>query len=492
MFKSALIPRQLDKEDYRIALPELRQTFLNLQMQLIDEKRFPVIVVIEGVDGSGKADLVHKIYEWGDPHFLRANAFGSDSTSEAYYPSMWRYWSVLPPKGKIGFFLGSWYYKPLLTRVLDGLSQAEFESKLRAINRFEELLTSEGALLLKLWLSLPQDEADGKANNKKQQSLLSFTQWGNLTKKELKRFDGAVEMLGRITSTATAPWIVVPSNDRRYRDIMAGQAICTAVKKRLSSKGTLASSAPAIISPLDGRTVLDELDMTLTLEKEEYEKQMDKGQLTLSKLCENAKFSEKGLVLIFEGADAAGKGSSIRRVVRALDPRKVEAHAIAAPTDEEGAQPYLWRFWRRIPKRGHVGIFDRSWYGRVLVERVEGFCSEADWMRAYDEINDFEQELVESGLIIVKFWLAISQEEQLARFKARENIPFKQYKLTNEDWRNREKWNDYSLAVNDMVDRTSTNYAPWTLVEANCKRFARVKVLKTICQKIETAIAATA
>lgn len=483
MFKSALIPRSLEKEDYKNTIPVLREEFLNLQLQLVDLKEFPVIVVIEGVDGSGKAELVHRFYEWGDPHYLRTNAFDFHSTSEHFYPPMWRYWTVLPPKGKIAFFLGSWYYKPLMQRMSNEISSSEFETKLRAINRFEEQLVNEGALILKLWLSLPSK--NGKLKSKGAIPRLSFKQFSNLSKKQIKRFVPAVETMARITSTGDAPWMVIPSNDHRYRDVAVGKAICQAISKRLSSDSTGEDIAPTIVTPLDGKTVLDNLDLTKTLEKDEYDKKLKQYQFALSEYITGEKIGDKGLVLVFEGTDAAGKGSAIRRVVRALDPRNVDAHAIAAPTDEEKAQPYLWRFWRRIPKRGHVGIFDRSWYGRVLVERVESFCTESEWMRAYDEINDFELELAESGLIIVKFWLAITKQEQLARFKEREKTSFKQYKLTDEDWRNRKKWKQYSLAVNDMVDRTSTSYAPWTLVEANCKRYARVKVLETIINRIE-------
>ncbi len=195
------------------------------------------------------------------------------------------------------------------------------------------------------------------------------------------------------------------------------------------------------------------------------------------------------LVAAFEGNDAAGKGGAIRRVAAALDPRQYRIVPIAAPTEEERAQPYLWRFWRHIPARGKFTIFDRSWYGRVLVERVEGFCSPADWMRAYGEINDFEEQLVNAGVVVVKFWLAIDQQTQLERFEEREQTPFKRYKITEDDWRNRDKWDDYSQAVGDMVDRTSSEIAPWTLVEANDKRWARVKVLRTINEALEAAFA---
>lgn len=473
----------MGKEEYKSALPELRQEFLNLQLQLVESRNAPVIIVIEGVDGSGKAELVNKIYEWGDPHYLRTNAYNFESTSEDYYPPMWRYWTALPAKGKIGFFLGSWYYKPMMQKIKGEINDSEFEKKLRAINRFEDLLVQDGAIIIKLWLSLVSD--NGKKSNKDELPRLSFKQWHKLSKKEEKNFQPTIETLARITSTGSAPWTVVPSSEKRYRDITVGKAICSAMKRRLSPDFDKAGSAPAIITPLDNVTMVGNLDSSKSIEKEEYEDLVKKYQRDLTRLSTSKKLSKSGLVLVFEGTDAAGKGSSIRRVVHALDPRIVDAHAIAAPTDEEKAQPYLWRFWRRIPKRGNVGIFDRSWYGRVLVERVEKFCSDAEWMRAYDEINDFEYELTESGLTIVKFYLAISKEEQLIRFKARENTPFKQYKLTDEDWRNRKKWKPYSIAVNDMIDRTSTRYAPWTLVEANDKKFARVKVLKTIVERLE-------
>lgn len=487
MFKSALIPRHLDKEEYKAQLPELRNEFLNLQFDLLDRKEFPLILVVEGVDGSGKADLVNRIYEWGDPHYLKTNAYAFESTSENFFPPMWRFWTALPPKGRIGIFLGSWYYKPLAQRLDGEISSTDYESRLRAINRFEELLVHEGATILKLWLSLPASNGKNSKNGKKEEiPKLSFKQWHRLSKKGEKKFVPAIEKMARITSTGHAPWTVIPSNDPRYRDIAVGKTICSALKNRLDEKGKSKIIVPSIITPLDGQSVLDQLDLSKTLDKKTYEKELIKYQIELSKITESKAFrNNKGLVLVFEGTDAAGKGSAIRRVVTALDPRYADAHAIAAPTDEEKAQPYLWRFWRRIPKRGHVGIFDRSWYGRVLVERVEKFCTEADWMRAYDEISDFEYELSESGLIIVKFWLSISQDEQLARFKAREKTSFKRYKLTDEDWRNRKKWKNYAVAVNDMVDRTSTSFAPWTLVAANCKKYARVKVLKTIVERIK-------
>ena len=243
--------------------------------------------------------------------------------------------------------------------------------------------------------------------------------------------------------------------------------------------------APPIRVNIDGRSVLSELNLRHTLSEKDYEEQLAKWQGKLSELVRDPRFKGRSLVCAFEGADAAGKGGAIRRITAAMDARDYQIIPVAAPTEEERAQPYLWRFWRHIPRNGRVAIFDRTWYGRVLVERVEGFCAETDWLRAYTEINDFEHDLADAGVIVAKFWLQISQEEQLKRFKEREKIEFKRFKITEEDWRNREKWDAYQQAICDMVDRTSTGTAPWTLVEANDKGYARVKILRTICERLE-------
>jgi polyphosphate kinase 2 (PPK2 family) len=244
----------------------------------------------------------------------------------------------------------------------------------------------------------------------------------------------------------------------------------------------------APLPPLDDQvTLLDSLDMTLRLDKADYEEQLIAEQARFSGLLRDKRMRRHALVAVFEGNDAAGKGGAIRRVAAALDPRQYSIVPIAAPTEEERAHPYMWRFWRHIPARGKFTVFDRSWYGRVLVERVEGFCSKADWLRAYGEINDFEEQIADAGVVVVKFWLAIDKETQLERFQEREEIPFKRFKITEDDWRNRDKWDAYRAAVCDMVDRTSTEISPWTLVEANDKRWARVKVLRTLNEALEEA-----
>ncbi len=293
----------------------------------------------------------------------------------------------------------------------------------------------------------------------------------------------------RETSTAEAPWIVVEGADARYRNLTVGKILLEALRKRIDNPVKhVAPDAAPLHAPIDKLNVLDKLDMAQKIEKKKFDIELEKYQGKLNLLTRDPRFRKISVLVALEGSDAGGKGGAIRRVTAALDARYYHIIPVAAPTEEERAQPYLWRFWRYIPHTGHFNIFDRTWYGRVLVERVEKYCSEADWMRAYSEINDFEQQLVDSGIVLVKFWLAITKEEQLRRFKEREKIGFKRFKITEEDWRNREKWDAYESAVCDMVDRTSTGIAPWTLVEANDKNFARIKILKTLCQRIEAAL----
>jgi len=284
--------------------------------------------------------------------------------------------------------------------------------------------------------------------------------------------------------------MVIEGADPEYRSLTAGRVLLAALRERLDEKTPkqLPDRNPLLLPGIDRRNLLRALDLNQPMTREEYHRALEKWQGQLNLLSRHPRFKELSVVAVFEGNDAGGKGGAIRRVTQALDARQYHGIPVAAPTEEERAQPYLWRFWRHIPRRGRFAIFDRSWYGRVLVERVEGFCAEPDWMRAYSEINDFEQQLVANHTVVVKFWLAIGKDEQLKRFREREHIVFKRFKITKEDWRNRKKWEAYERAVCDMVDRTSTAIAPWTLIEANNKHHARIKVLKTLCHAIENGL----
>jgi polyphosphate kinase 2 (PPK2 family) len=288
------------------------------------------------------------------------------------------------------------------------------------------------------------------------------------------------------TSTGEAPWTVLPCDDPDYRDLSFGRSVLASLRAHLAADATpVTKVASPTIPNVDRRNLLDALDLSLALEKPDYRKRLREAQYELFEQTQRKPFRHRALVVAFEGHDAAGKGGAIRRVAMALDPRQYRIHSVAAPNDEERARPYLWRFWRNAPRHGHIAIFDRSWYGRVLVERVEGFAQPAEWGRAYSEINDFEEELSEGGVIVVKFWLAVSKEEQLRRFEERADTQYKQYKITDEDWRNREKWDLYHDAIGEMIDRTSTAAAPWTLIEAQDKKHARVKVLETLVERLK-------
>jgi len=491
MFESAELGHKIDKKTYDKEVPTLREALLNAQFDLAQQAKFPVVILIGGVDGAGKGETVNLLNEWMDPRHIQAHAMGEKSDEEQQRPPMWRFWRALPPKGKIGMFFGSWYTDPIVQRVLKQTKAAQLSQSIEQINHFEKMLTDEGALILKFWFHMSKDAQEKRLKalekNPKTRWRVTKLDWERF--KLYDKFRKVSEHALRETSSAEAPWIVVEGTDARYRSLTVGRILLEALRKRLDtpSKPRTIHVAP-IQAPIDQLDVFDKLNMTLKLDKKKFETELEKYQGKLNLLTRDPRFRKMSVIALFEGSDAGGKGGAIRRITGALDARYYRIIPVAAPTEEERAQPYLWRFWRHIPRTGRVTIFDRSWYGRVLVERVEKFCSEADWMRAYSEINDFEEQLVDNNTVLVKFWLAITKEEQLRRFKEREKTGYKRFKITDEDWRNREKWNDYERAVCDMVDRTSTEIAPWTLVEANDKNFARVKILKTLCQRIEAAM----
>lgn len=494
MFESAELGHNTDKDAFDATVPALRAELLNAQFELLDLKQFAVVVLINGIDGAGKGETVNLLNEWMDPRHIQAWAFDAPTEEESARPFMWRFWRALPPAGKIGVLFNNWYTDPIHERVERSSKKADFDQRLDEIRRFEEMLTREGVLLIKFWFHLSKD---GQKKRLKDLEKDPRTRW-RVTERDWRfydLYDRYRDVAGhalRLTSTGDCPWTIVDGSDPRFRALFVGRALIDALRRRLSAvqqhwaaRKTAAALPPAI----DALNLLNSLQMQQEMSKNEYKDRLERYQGRLALLTRDDAFRNRSLVLVFEGADAAGKGGAIRRVTAALDARQYRVVPIAAPTEEERAQPYLWRFWRHLPSRGKAVMFDRSWYGRVLVERVEGFCSEADWMRAYTEINDFEDQLAQSGAIVVKFWLAISADEQLARFKEREAEPHKRFKITDDDWRNRDKADDYARAVCDMVDRTSTEIAPWTLIEADNKLFARIKILRTICESVEAGLA---
>ena len=490
MFESAELGHRIGKATYKRQEPKLREALLDVQFDLATGKAFPVVILIGGVDGAGKGETVNTLNAWMDPRHILTNAMGEPSDEERERPPMWRFWRALPPRGAIGIFFGSWYTAPIVDRVLRRTRDADLEKSVEEIKRFEKMLADEGALILKFWfhLSKKQQKSRLKALEKdpKTRWRVTATDWERF--KIYDRFREVSERTLLHTNAAHAPWIVVEGTDENYRDLTVGRAILDALNRRLRARPHKTPVVePAPLPAVDNLHLLNTLDLKLKLSRNEYKTELEKYQGRLNLLTRDPKFRNKSVVVVFEGNDAAGKGGAIRRTTGAVDARFYRVIPVAAPTEEERAQPYLWRFWRNLPRLGHLTVFDRSWYGRVLVERVQGFCNQADWLRAYSEINDFEEEMTRHNLVLVKFWMAISPEEQMKRFKERQATGFKRFKLTEEDWRNRRKWNDYVCAVCDMVDRTSTSIAPWTLVEANDKYYARIKVLRTICESIEAA-----
>ena len=492
MFEAAEIGHKLPKGEYKRIEPQLRADLLDAQYELSRDGRFPVVILISGVRGAGKGETVNLLNEWMDPRHIHTHAFDNPTDEERDRPPMWRYWRALPPKGKIGMLFGSWYTAPIIDRVFKRTRPADLVQSLDEIRRFERMLADDGVLLLKFWfhLSKKRQKERLKALQADSQTSWRVTQRDWDFFKYYDRFYRVSEDALRQTSLPWAPWTVVEGSDPQYRVATVARTLLEAMRSRINQASVAAAAPPRdalppLVRPADGRDVLNQLDLSKTLPKKAFGTELARQQQRLALLTRHPGFRQRHVVAVFEGMDAAGKGGAIRRITGALDARLYRIIPIAAPTDEERAQPYLWRFWRHVPMKGRFTIYDRSWYGRVLVERVEKFAAPADWERAYSEINDFEAQLAHNGGIIVKYWLQISKEEQLRRFQEREKTLHKQFKITEEDWRNRKKWDQYQLAAAEMVERTSTTAAPWTLVPSNDKYQARIQVITSLCDRIE-------
>ncbi len=501
MFEAAELGHRVSKAEYARAEPILREALLRAQYALGESRPFAVVILSAGIDGAGRREAVNLLNAWMDPRFISVHGMGNPSDEEAERPPMWRFWRRLPARGQIGIFLGSWYTQPLLDRAYGRIGSARYHEAIERIEHFERMLCDEGVLLIKFWFHLSKQrqhtrlkdlEADPKTRWR-----VTEQDWRNFARSD--QFHEASEQAIRMTNRAHATWTIIDGSEERFRSLAMGRALLEALERRLAECESAPKSHPPVLKSstqlaprpaagLDNRHILNALDLGQRIKRSAYLQQLEALQGRLNLLTRHKDFHRISVVTVFEGNDAAGKGGAIRRITGAMDARFYHVIPVAAPTEEEHAHPYLWRFWRHLPQRGHFAIFDRSWYGRVLVERVEGYCAEADWQRAYGEINDFEDQMAGHHIVVVKFWLAISQDEQLTRFNAREATDFKRYKITPDDWRNRERWDDYAAAVCDMVERTGTTAAPWTLVEANNKYFARIKVLATLCERIEAAL----
>ena len=494
MFESAEVGRSISKESFNREEPKLQTELLKAQHAL-QEARVQVVIILSGVEGAGKGEVLSRLCKWLDIRGLQTYAFLDEAEEERERPRYWRFWRVMPPRGKVSILFGSWYSQPIIDRVFRRIDKDTFERELNRIVDFERLQTDDGALFVKFWYHLPKKLLKQRIKeDKKDKRQEANTPFFRKFFKRFAEFLAASERALRKTDTGFCPWHVVEASDARYRDLETGRILLGAFRKRLaqlSQKDRTVKEMDAEVPPnpeSKTATVLDRVDLARTVTDKDYRSGMGKMQKKLYKMAWDAYLQRHNTVAVFEGWDASGKGGAIRRVTAGVDGRLFRVISIAAPTDEERAQHYLWRFWRHIPRAGYITIYDRSWYGRVLVERVEKFASETEWSRAYREINEFEAQLCEHGVTLLKFWIHISAEEQLKRFKEREKLAWKQHKITEEDWRNREKWKAYEDAVNDMVAHTSTDYAPWTLVAGNDKKVARVQILQTFCERLGKAL----
>ncbi len=494
------LAKSLEKDEYKAIMPELEQR-LGLLQREARELNLPMMIVFEGWDAAGKGTMINRLIQTLDPRGFVVHSINAPTEGERLRPFLWRFWIKTPAKGRIAVFDRSWYGRVLVERIDKLVKKADWTRSYQEISSFERQLTNEGTLIIKFFLHISKEE-QRKRFEKLEES--KTTSW-KVNKEDWRHHDqyaeyrdSVEEMLAK-TDTSFAPWTVVEAHDKRFATVKVFKTVIDSIEAKIQqvtmAQQVAAAMADGVAKPAEkptsealstlGASILKKVDLSVTLTEEEYEQTLKVCQKRMFELEHEIYLKRIPVVILYEGWDAAGKGGNIRRLTQSMDPRGYEVLPVAAPNDIEKAHHYLWRFWMAFPKAGHITIFDRTWYGRVLVERIEGFCKEEAWRRAYQEINEMEEHIANFGAVIVKFWMHISQDEQLRRFEARQQDPNKQWKITEEDWRNREKWGVYEAAVDEMLFRTSTAYAPWTIVEANSKYYARIKTLHTVIHAIE-------
>lgn len=494
MLEKLDLTKTLEKADYKEKMEVLMPELGKLQREC-KELGIPVMIAFEGYGAAGKGAQIGELIKALDPRGFEVHAVKTETKEERLHPFLWRFWTKMPAKGRIAIYDSSWYRTVLVDRFDKKTEKEKVEREFASICSFEEQLTADGMAIIKIFLAIDKEE-----QKKRFDKLLESeeTAWrvnkGDLKRnKKFKKYEAINEEMLSRTDTDCAPWYIVEATDRKFATAKIYDIVCRVLKERvgearkakeegkIQERGIKELSKDKVL----GESILNKADLSLAYTKEEYKEQLSKLQKKIEKLHGELYRRRIPVVLGFEGWDAGGKGGAIKRLTEKMDPRGYVVHPTASPNDIEKAHHYLWRFWVDMPKAGHVTIFDRTWYGRVMVERIEGFCTKSEWQRAYKEINDMERDLTDDGAIVLKFWMHIDKNEQERRFKARQENPEKQWKITDEDWRNREKWELYEEAVNEMILRTSTKNAPWIVVEGNCKYYARIKVLKTVIKAIE-------
>jgi polyphosphate:AMP phosphotransferase len=493
MLENADLSLTVEKGAFKARIEPLRLRLAELQREAF-RRGLPVVIVFEGWDASGKGTLINELMQSLDPRGFKVHGSPPSNEEERFRPFLWRFWLRTPRRGQFAIFDRGWCWRAVNDRVENPLGTG-WGSALRDIAAFERQLADDGAVVVKCFLHISRKEQKRRFRR----LLASKTTAWRVGKDDLKRrrrygrYLAAFEDMLAETDAPCAPWTIVEAHDRRHACLKTFATAIEAIEKRLAALAVPAPpatrrAAKAPASPAVGGSILAKADLSLTLPRDEYERRLRADQETLRGLEHEIYRRRVPVVVVFEGWDAAGKGGNIRRLTQRLDPRGYEVVPVGAPDSHEKAYPYLRRFWESVPKAGHIAIFDRSWYGRVLVERVEGFCSEAEWRRAYREIVEMERHWTDFGVVLVKLWLQIDRAEQLRRFRDREADPYRRWKITDEDWRNRRRWNAYRAAVDEMVLRTGTREAPWTVVEANCKLHARIKTIESVIRAIRRSL----
>jgi len=493
MLEKIDLSKKVDKDTYKRVIEE-EGTRLGVLQRECKAAKIPVMIVFDGMGAAGKGVQINRLIQALDPRGFSVYASNSSNEEARMRPFLWQFWTRIPAQGRIAIFDRSWYQSVQKDRFEGITKEHDLAGAYQDILSFEKQLSDDGMVIIKLFLHISQEEQKKRfkklENSKETAWRVSKQDW-----KRNKEYDTYLkineEMLEN-TDTEYAPWTIIEATDKDY----AAMKILTTVASRLAyelerkKEQEKQKKESHVEKPAERfhNGVLSGVDLSKSLTKEEYKKELDKLQKKLETLHSELYRLRIPVVLGFEGWDAGGKGGAIKRLTSHLDPRGYQVNPTASPNDIEKVHHYLWRFWNNIPKAGHIAIFDRTWYGRVMVERIEGFCTEEEWKRAYQEINEMESHLANSGAVVLKFWLHIDKDEQERRFKERMENPAKQWKITDEDWRNREKWDQYEAAVDEMLVRTSTTYAPWIVVEGNCKYYARVKVLRTVVDALEKKI----
>ncbi len=494
MAKSRAANGRLSKKKYEQALPALREQLVQLQVRL-KESSAKVILIVAGVYGAGRGEILNTLGEWLDPRGVETFSFAAPTDEERERPLLWRFWRRLPACGRIGIFASSWYTEALREEIGNKREFAELDHELQGIRHFEKLLSDDGTLIVKIWLHISKEAQAARLRSIESDPDTAWrvTEDDWRAHKHYERLARTARYIVEKTDVPGAPWTVMDAADARARNLAVGTLLVRSFQSHLrrSSRhnGRIArpSLNPRSLAP-SGRRRLMALRLRHELSEEEYEEKREKWLGRLNRSIRALQAERRSLVFVFEGWDAAGKGGAIRRLTTAMDVRDYRVVPVSKPTDEERDHHYLWRFWRHVPRDGYIAIFDRSWYGRVLVERLEGFARPDEWKRAFKELNEFEEQLVDHGTVVVKFWMQVSKEEQLLRFRAREQITYKMHKINSEDWRNRRKWKGYEVAAGDMLALTNTRHAPWHIVPSDNKRHARLQILKTACKVIDSAL----